>query len=124
MVNAKIIQFFENYAQAFSNYNAQAISEHYHFPCTFWHNGNYLFNKNDFIKNLDTLLKKYKKLNFDNASFTIEEIKLFSDALLQVQLRWLLKNINDQIVSEFEVVYNILIKDNRFKIFSVLNLDE
>ena len=118
--------FFTSYKSSFIKFDSREIASHYQCPVTFYtESGESMnFDKRHLVRNLESLLKMYRKLDVVNAEFKVIACQNISEHFKLATVDWLFLNSKNAVIYETLTKYILQGPDNSVKINAVFVIDE
>jgi hypothetical protein len=125
-IKTEIINFIELYITAFLNYDASYIVDVYDYPMTFFtdEGNSIVFDKEQFLKNTESLLNIYKKLEVSRVGYKVDSEFPLSKNLTIVSIKWMFFDNKEKGIYDCTTRYLYKVDKKIIKISAVFVVDE
>jgi hypothetical protein len=120
----RVDAFLESYRQAFERYDANAIAQHFAFPCHIASDSSdvslaSVADRQEWIARLEQLLTMYRAIDVGSASILERMVTELSVHLCQAVVHWALADGGGRSLYEFEAAYTLVQTDGGLRIAAI-----
>jgi ketosteroid isomerase-like protein len=120
----QITGLFETYASGFDDFDADAIADHFAYPCTIWQfgKGNVFADREELLENIEALFSVFEREDIVHSSFRVIE-KVLTGHVAMVTLEWQQEREGGDVALEFVCHYALIESPEGLAIATVFNED-